>query len=114
MRQAAIKCLPDLCKNNSNKELCTKVADVLTQLLVSGNIIIIIIIILSLYVEDPGDVVLVKSAMSAILLHDTPSKGRGEGRGGCGAVMIILLELPSDVVMTTTHWHTLSTTPTEL
>ena len=61
---------------------------------------------------------LVKSAMSAILLHDTPSKGgeRGRGgRGGCGAVMIIiLLELPSDVVMTTTHWHTLSTTPTEL
>ena len=46
MRQAAIKCLPDLCKNNSNKELCTKVADVLTQLLVSGNIIIIIIIII--------------------------------------------------------------------
>ena len=82
MRQAAIKCLPDLCKNNSNKELCTKVADVLTQLLVSGNIIIIIIIILSLYVEDPGDVVLVKSAMSAILLHDTPSKGRGEGGEG--------------------------------
>ena len=58
---------------------------------------------------------LVKSAMSAILLHDTPSKGGERGRGGCGAVMIIiLLELPSDVVMTTTHWHTLSTTPTEL
>uniref|UniRef100_A0A1X7SWQ5 Apoptosis inhibitor 5 n=1 Tax=Amphimedon queenslandica TaxID=400682 RepID=A0A1X7SWQ5_AMPQE len=59
VRQAAIKSLPELCKNNkSNKDLCTKVADVLTQLLVS---------------DDPADVILVKSAMSTILIHDTPS-----------------------------------------
>ena len=55
--------------------MCTKVADVLTQLLVSGNnnnnnddddn---------SLFTDDPADVILVKSAMSTILIHDTPSK----------------------------------------
>ena len=46
-----------------------------------------------------------------------PVRGERGGREGEGRVWCCddnLLELPSDVVMTTTHWHTLSTTPTEL
>ena len=37
IRRCAIKCLPNLCKGPDEALLCTKVADVLTQLLVSGE-----------------------------------------------------------------------------
>lgn len=43
VRQPAIKSLPEICKNSNDATLCTKVADVLTQLLVSGCVLSILL-----------------------------------------------------------------------
>ena len=38
IRRLAIKSLPDICRGATDTTLCTKVADLLTQLLLSGMI----------------------------------------------------------------------------
>lgn len=56
IRHSAIKSLPDICKGSSDPTLCTRVADVLTQLLPT---------------DDPVDLNHVKTGMAAVLQIDT-------------------------------------------